>query len=164
MGLRFTAEELLQIAERIERNAVVFYAAAANSVAHPGTADLLRQLSTWEGGHAALFAAMRQSLSEREREAVTFDPDDEIALYLQAMADGTVFPIEEDPAAVLGPAPTLDRVFELALTREHESIVYYTGMRSHLPPALGRDKLDHVIREEFGHITHLQQQRRELGQ
>jgi rubrerythrin len=155
MGLRFNADDLLAIAEGIERNGIAFYTLAAASVADPAVAKLLQNLATWEKTHEALFMSMRAGLTAIEREPTAYDPLDEAALYLQAVADGNVFDLNADPAVELGPQPSLERVLRVALSREQASIGFYTGMRDFVPARLGRERLDGVIKEERGHVAQL---------
>ncbi|MHB9026137.1 MAG: ferritin-like domain-containing protein [Armatimonadota bacterium] len=157
MGIRFSADDILRMAERIEKNGAEFYRTAAE-LAPPLAADSLLALASWEDGHAALFAAIRGELTEDETAPTTYDPDDEAMLYLQVMADGVVFDPEKDPRAELGLQPSLESIYRIALVKEHESIVFYTGMREVVPPRIGRARIDRVIKEEFGHITQLHQQ------
>jgi len=153
MNLRFTADEVLAIAEQIERNGAAFYRAAAGLVRSPAARRLLEELSAWETEHEKTFAAMRRELSDQEREPITFDPDDELALYLEAFASGKVFNPRADPIEELGEAPTVARVLSSALAREKDSIVFYTGMKQMVPARLGHDKVERIIREEVGHVA-----------
>jgi rubrerythrin len=157
MSIRFNADEILGIAEDIERNAESFYENAANLVADREAAKILHDLSSWEKRHEEVFAAMRQGLSEQERESTAYDPYDELALYIKAVADGKIFNIYEDALKLLGAKPSLDKICELALAREKESVVFYTAMKELVPPKLGKDAVEKVIREELGHIAILNQ-------
>jgi len=155
MGIRFTADEILAIAEKIEANGIAFYAAAAEKVSAGNLADLLRKLSHWESAHAKIFAAMRKELTEKEKEPVTYDPDNEAGLYLQAVADGTVFKLEEDPGKIMGANPTPESIINIALGREKDSVVYYTGVKQIVPASLGQERIEEIINEELGHIRQL---------
>jgi rubrerythrin len=160
--MRFNADELLGIAEQVERNGAAFYTAAAERVAEGPTRDFLRELAAWELQHEKTFTAMRRALTPEEREPTTYDPYDEIALYLQAVADGHVFPLHENLAAVLGEHPTPVHILELAQGREQDSIVYYTAMREAVPARLGREAVTAIIKEEVGHLARLHAERTRL--
>jgi rubrerythrin len=155
MGIRFTADEILAIAEKIEENGIAFYAAAAGKVSARNLVEQLEKLSQWEMGHAKIFAAMRKELTEKEKEPVTYDPDKEALLYLQAVADGKVFKFDEDPWAALGPNPTPESIINVALGREKDSVVYYTGVKEIVPASLGKERIEEIISEELGHIRQL---------
>jgi rubrerythrin len=155
MGVRFNADDLLAIAVGIEQNGVSFYTSASRLVADPIAAKLLADLATWETTHAALFADMRAGLTDREREPTAYDPLDEAALYLQAVADGAVFDLSVDPTVDMGDHPSLEAILRIALAREQASIAFYTTMRDYLPVRLGRERLDAVVKEERGHVAQL---------
>ena len=163
MGIRFTADEILSIAEQIERNGIAFYAAAASTVASPSLAELLTRLSRWEVEHEKTFAALRRALPDSAREPVTFDPDNELGLYLQATANLHVFSGTEDPRAILGEQPTTEHILELAMGKEKDSIVFYTGLRPFITPLLGGKSLDEIIAQEYGHLRMLEEQRASLN-
>jgi len=163
MGITFNADELLGIAEQIERNGVAFYAAAAQAVSAPEAVHLLNELSDWELTHLEIFTAMRGALSQAEREADTYDPENELAYYLQATADSVVFIAGQPPLAVLGERPTLEGILRVALAREKDSIVFYTGMRDYVPPRLGRERIERIIQEEVSHVAKLHRQLAALG-
>ena len=158
MAIRFSAAEMLQVAEQIELNGVTFYQVAAGQVDNTSAYALLLRLSGWEESHAALFAAMRATLSAEEQAETVYDPYDEMLLYLRAFADGVVF--TDDPRKLFSPATPLKEILKTALGRERDSIIFYSGMRQYVPQALGLDKLDYVIREEFSHVVLLE---KELG-
>lgn len=153
MGLEFTAAEILKMAEQIEENGAAFYRSAAAQ--QPAARSLLLTLAEQEDGHLAIFLGMHSKLDARAREPVTYDPGDEAELYLKAMADRRVFNVDQDPKTLLGANPTLARILEVAMRMEKDSIVFYTGMKSLVPPELGQSQLDAIIREEWKHIAFL---------
>ena len=68
MSITFNVDEVLEIAEQIERNGAEFYRHAAGAAAAGGTRKLLEDLATWEEDHEKLFSDMRKTLSQRETE------------------------------------------------------------------------------------------------
>ncbi len=158
MSIQFTADEMLRVAEQIERNGIAFYTCAAPLVTAAAPHALLLRLASWEESHAALFVEMRRLLREEEREAVSYDPDDQVLLYLRAFAEGVVFPAFDRPEDIFGAEATPSTILRIALEREEDSILFYSGMRGYVPARLGADKLERIIREEYGHIVMLRQQ------
>jgi len=158
MSLQFSADEILGIAERIEHNGVVFYAAGCKAVSDPEAAVLLRRLSSWEVAHEHLFKSMREKLTAEEKTPTVFDPENEMALYLQSMADRTVFTEDMDPATLFGPDPSLRNILLLALEREKDAVVFYAGIRDMVPARLGLESIDAVIKEEVSHVAMLEKQ------
>lgn len=153
MAMVFTADEVLQMAEQIERNGARFYRHAAELPFDERTRHTLLDLAAWEERHEETFATMRTQLPEEARPPVSFDPHHELPLYLQAMADRRVFDIHGDLVARLSGRETMREVLELALKFEKDSVVFYLGMKDLVPAEVGGVHLDGIIKEEMSHIS-----------
>ncbi len=153
MGNTFNAGEIFEMAIEIERNGAKFYRKAAEGKAGATSKSLLLGLADMEVQHERTFAAMRGLLTTVENASATFDPDDEAALYLRAIADGHVFPVKVDPSAVLNGRESAADVLKVAIGLEKDSIIFYLGIQDLVGKVLGRDKIDHIIREEMTHVT-----------
>lgn len=150
MSIVFNANEVFEIAKQIERNGGVFYRKAAGN--SPEGRELLLEIAKQEDQHFAAFEEMQKELTPREAESSAFDPDDEGALYLRAMADGYVFDVKKDPAEILKGNESLEEIIKVAIAMEKDSIVFYLGMKEMVPRKLGEEKVDHIIKEEMKHI------------
>jgi rubrerythrin len=155
VGIHFTADEIFQMAEQIERNGRDFYTRAAERTAESGTAQFLLGLAAMEVEHQKIFAGMRARLSEQERKAVVPDPDDQASAYLRAWADGQVFDVRSNPAEKLTGKERVEDILRTAIGLEKDSIVFYVGMKDAVPEGLGRSKIDKIIREELSHMSSL---------
>ena len=102
MGVTFNAFEIFEMAEQIERNGARFYQKAAQCVSNAKSKQTLAMLAEMERGHEKIFADMRKQLSEKDPELRAFDPENEMSLYLQALASGHVFDLDP-PIRSLGP-------------------------------------------------------------
>lgn len=162
MSVSFSADDALSIAVKIEENGSEFYRVAGDKVSDGECTDLLLQLAHWELTHVEKFAEMKSDLTDEERKPTAYDPDNESALFLAALADRSVFEVSEDPLAALGESPSMEAILEEAIVREKESIVFYVGLREVVPERLGKDKIDAIIKEEMSHITMLNRQFRRL--
>ncbi len=152
MSMMFNADEIFEIAEQIEHNGAAFYRRAAEGALDARDKRKLLDLAEMELSHERTFAAMRAELSGREREPTVFDPYDEAALYLRAIADGHVFDINADPAADLAEKPIAE-ILKIAIGMEKDSIIFYLGLREIVPADRGKDKVEKIIAEEMSHIT-----------
>ena len=164
MAVSFNADEMFEMAERIERNGARFYRMAAEPAGEPTFRKRLIELAEWEDEHERAFAAMRAELTDQERKPTVFDPEDENALYLAAMADRNVFDTRTDPAEVLSGRETMADILKMAIEREKDSVVFYVGMQAYVPARLGTDRVSNIIKEEMGHIALLSQELRALEQ
>ncbi len=164
MGTDFNADEVLAMAERIERNGQGFYLQASRVVDRADVSKLLADLGVWEKGHEALFIDMRSKLSEEERRQTAIDPYNEAALYLAAVADSHVFSREDlDPAGMLREGISTGEIIDLALQFEKDSILFFLGLQRMVPESLGMNKVQKIIDEEVSHMAFLEKMRRELA-
>ena len=155
MAFIFNANEVFEMAEQIERNGAAFYRLAAKQF--PAQQRLLTTIAEQEDGHCAIFSAMRRQLSTKEKEDAVHDPDNEAEDFLRAMADRRVVDVQRGPKTVLKGDESFADILGIAVGMEKDSIVFYVGMQEMVPPALGRDKLDLIIKEEKKHIVFLNQ-------
>jgi len=155
MSYYFNAEEIFEMAAQIERNGAKFYRRASEAADKPHVRQLLRQLAAMEDEHEKVFIAMKAELSDREKEPTAFDPQDETALYLKAMADANVFNVSDDPSALLTGKETAENIFRTAIGLEKESISFYTGMKYMIPQKQGQARIEAIIKEEMGHAAKL---------
>ena len=157
MSVTLNAIEIFEIAERIERNGVKFYCKAAEGLSDEDIRQTLLSLAEMEAEHEETFANMRKQISHKERELITFEPENEMTLYLQAIANGHIFDLKKDPSEELTGKETIDNILKLAIEAEKDSIVFYVGLKNFVPAKAGQDKVEEIIEEEMGHIVVLNQ-------
>ncbi len=146
MGLDFNADEVFEMAEQIERNGAKYYRDAAEEVSNEEDKNFLIELAEMEDEHEVTFADLRKNLSSNEKEAVTFDPEDEAAQYLKALADTRVFNNKTiDLSSMTG-------ILTGAIAAEKDSIVFYLGMKDMVGSSRGKDRINAIIKEEMKHI------------
>ena len=147
MAFDFNIDEILAIAEEIERNGAAFYRTAAEGAPDQATRDTLNELARMEDQHEKTFAALRAELSAADKKPGAFDPDDETAKYLKALADRRVF---HEKSVDLS---SMEEILKEAIVTEEDSIAFYVGMRDLVPGSLGKDKISAIIKEEMGHLV-----------
>ena len=156
MSFDFSADEIFEMAEQIERNGAKFYRTSADGVKEASSRELLMNLAAMEDEHEKTFAAMRSDLTGKEKTAPTFDPENEALLYLKALADSRVFVERQVPdlnaMADRSDDEIMQAVLSFAIGAEKESIVFYLGMKDAVPENQGKRRLDAIIKEEMGHI------------
>ena len=157
MSITFNAFEIFEMAEQIERNGVKFYRKAAQNISDRKMRQMLLNLADMETEHEKTFADMKNQLSDEARELKVFDPENEMALYLQAMANGHVFNLNKDLSEQLKGNETAEEILKLAIDAEKDSIVFYLGLKDFVPVKAGKDKVEAIIKEEMAHIAVLNQ-------
>jgi rubrerythrin len=153
MSILFSADEILQIAEQIERNGARFYRRASQGFTDARARQLLLDLAIMEDGHQKTFAAMRAELARQEREPTVADPYGEAAWHLGGMAAGQLFDVTADPSERLTGKETVEEILRTAIGLEKDSIVFYLGIKEIVPKRLSKQRIDDIIKEEMGHIA-----------
>ncbi|MBN2440419.1 MAG: ferritin family protein [Spirochaetales bacterium] len=161
MSIIFNAEEIFNLAIQIEKNGAAFYKKAANNTKDANLKGVLNGLVTMEINHEKTFEDLKKGLLSSHKEQTTFDPYDELALYLKAFADGHVFDLS-DPSASLTGNESGPAILKKAIGLEKDSIVLYIGLKDLVPKEFGQDKIDKIIAEEMGHIRLLSDQLRAI--
>lgn len=155
MGYDFNADEVFEMAIKIEENGAAFYRKAAELQADQANKDLLNKLAAMEDTHKVSFVEMRNSITEAEKSATVFDPDNESSLYLSAMADQHGGEGSPSAANALTGNESMEDIISTAIGLEKESILFYLGLRDLVPPKYGQEKIDAIIKEERKHIIQL---------
>jgi rubrerythrin len=149
MANEFNANDILEIAKQIEINGARYYREAANRVDEKNHKQFLMGLAEMEDTHEKTFAAMQKGLEGSAISTMTYDPENENALYLKALADTRVF-FEKDQ-----PETTMKGILAAAITAEKDSITFYLGMKELISEKMGKSKINDIIKEEMSHIRML---------
>jgi len=152
---KYSADEIYELAEQIERNGAAFYRKAALGFQDAPTKTMLHDLAVMEDEHGKIFRVLREKLTQKDRATSVFDPDNQAVLYLQAMAGGYVFDTRVEPADALTGKESLEEVLRYAIGLERDSIAFYVGLKLATPEQWGRNKIDWIIGEEIGHVSTL---------
>ena len=155
MSYDFSANEIFEMAIRIEENGAKFYRKAAEFQSNEEKSKVLENLAAMEDTHKATFEKMRQDLSAAEKTTTVFDPNNESSQYLAAMADTHGGEGSPSAADKLTGKESIGEVIDIALNLEKESILFYLGLKDLVPPQYGQEKLDKIIQEERRHIVQL---------
>ena len=151
----YTADELFEIAEDIEREGEVFYKRAAKHTRKVASRKLYLDLAADEKQHRQLFRQMRKKMATQDESSLLRKPDRTISLYLRLVAKGSVFqaPRARKGGVTLPEAET--DIVRLAVQKELESLLYYCGMQGLLVDDEARAVLDAIMKEEREHIAAL---------
>ena len=151
MPFDFNADNILEVAQQLERNGARFYRHAAETVSDASSKSFLTELADMEAEHEATFGALRAELSQNEKAGTTFALEGDAGVYLQALADTRVFFEKEmDPQSI-------EDIYKSAITAEKDSIVFYLGLKDMVSEASGKARIDQIIHEEKEHPTLLSQ-------
>ncbi|MHC4622975.1 MAG: ferritin family protein [Planctomycetota bacterium] len=155
MGISFTADEIFEMAEEIERNGAEYYREAARNASDKDIKQMLLNMAAMEEGHLSTFEQMRKEVSGRENDTISFDPDNQGAMYLRAVADARGMEGRISPTKKLTGNESPKEVLDIAINSEKDSVVFYLNLKDLVPVRAGRDKVEGIIIEELSHITTL---------
>jgi rubrerythrin len=155
MAIVFNADEIFEMAIRIENNGAAFYRKAAGVQSDTKNQKFLEGLAKMEDQHQKIFTEMRTTLTEKDKDPKVFDPYDEVSQYLAAMADTMGGEGSPSVADSLTGDETLEEILRIAVGLEKDSILFYLGIKDLIPSQSGQDRIDEVIREERRHVAQL---------
>ena len=155
MAIVFNADEIFEMAIRIESNGAAFYRKAADLQSDTKNKEFLEGLAKMEDQHQKIFSQMRKTLTDKDKDPKVFDPLNEVSQYLAAMADTMGGEGSPSVADSLTGNETLEEILQTAVGLEKDSILFYLGIKDLIPPQSGQDKIDEVIREEQRHVAQL---------
>ena len=155
MAIVFNADEIFEMAIRIENNGAAFYRKAAGLQSDTKNQKFLEGLANMEDQHQKIFIEMRTTLTQKDKDPKVFDPYDEVSQYLAAMADTMGGEGSPSVADSLTGDETLEEILRIAVGLEKDSILFYLGIKDLIPSQSGQDRIDEVIREERRHVAQL---------
>ena len=158
MSIPYSADEIFEMAEQIERNGAKFYRKAAELAQRADVRDLLTSLAKMEDGHEAMFISLRENLPNEASQPSVFDPYGETSLYLQAAADSHVFNVRKDVRELLTGKETAEEILNMAIGFEKDSIVFFLGMRDMVPENMGKKEIGILVEQEMTHLADLSKQ------
>jgi len=157
MDSELSAYEVLEVAEKIERNGAKFYRRAATVCNDPELSTFFVELAQWEARHVEVFRQMKEQLAEQDWQKGHIVPNRINSADAQLMAGLAVFGIRPDPADELTGRESKKDILRLALEKEKDSIVYYTGLKDFVPREADKKIISDVIAEEMKHVRILTQ-------
>ena len=163
MSFQFNAASIFEIGVQIEKNGKLFYQEVAKGISDERLQSVFLELAQWEDQHVELFQHLLEELPDAMRQDDIFDPDGEMLSFLRAAADSHVFVTTTDIAALANElCVSPSKAFDMALTFEKDSVVYYTTMKNVVAKHMGQEKIDQLIEEELKHISILNARKKQL--
>ena len=146
----FTAEEILDMAIRLEKNGEQIYRNAMDKAANPRIASLLGWMADEERQHAEFFRKMKNTVRTVGENKVADAFGHEI---LDKLLQNQSFSLEDVDFSKIAQVNDLIAVF---IEFEEDSVLFYQMLESFLQDDNARDELQRVIDEENRHIRKLQ--------
>jgi rubrerythrin len=150
----FSADEIYQMAQQIERDGAGYYRKAAQFFPEKEQKKLFEKLAKMEDKHLEQFTEMRNELQD-ETTDVVYDVDGQAEVYLRAIAEDKVFDVKSDPADYIKPDSSVVDILKKAIELEKNSIIFYIGLKDLVPTKGGKRKIEAIIQQETRHIVML---------
>lgn len=151
----FNASEVFQIAIDIEENGKRFYEKAMDFVDNSDLKELLASLAQEEVEHLKRFTELKAQLPKAAAEDTIWDPEHEMNLYLQMMADMHVFRSDFDVEKELSQVKDPGDVLKLGIQFEKDSIIFFLTMQDATEENKGRELIGQLVNEEKEHLNKL---------
>ncbi|MCE5277957.1 MAG: ferritin family protein [Planctomycetaceae bacterium] len=145
MGIELTANDVIALAEQIEKAACNFYARAAKAVGDRRTRQLLSELAALEQVHEDIFSGLRlgkETLPARI-EAAAGPISAEVGMLARGL---------EETLGEVAASQSSAEMLRRALAFEQDSVKFFQGMRKMLPRGAAQKRVDAIIEEEVSHV------------
>jgi rubrerythrin len=149
---KFNLNEVFEIAEQIERNGAEFYRKSALKFEdNSEVKNLLVDLALQEDNHEKTFSDILHKVLKNEG----INQEDELTRqYLDAIAGQFVFNKATEEAELIDNM-SKQEVFDVAIVKEKDSIVFYVGLKNILTSEQDKKSIDLIIEEEQRHLVDL---------
>ena len=158
MPKKFSGQEIVEIAIRIEKNGEKLYHALAEQTDIMTVKNAFTALANEENKHIASFDRIREIIGR-------FEPNEaypgEYSLYLQALADENVFSKKDIFMDLAKKVVTVTEALDLAVMFEKETLIFLHGVQDSLEQG-DRPVLNELIMQEKEHIQKLAEIKRAL--
>jgi rubrerythrin len=158
MPKKFSGQEIVDIAIRIEKNGEKLYHTLAEQTDIMTVKNAFTALANEENKHIASFDRIREIIGR-------FEPNEaypgEYSLYLQALADENVFSKKDIFMDLANKVVTVTEALDLAVMFEKETLIFLHGVQDSLEQG-DRPVLNELIMQEKEHIQKLAEIKRAL--
>ena len=155
MDLNFSPDEILKLAEQIEKNGIKFYTRAAEETkGKTEIKDQFIKLADMEREHQKIFVSMLNKLGAKRNIEIN-DPEGHVILYFKAWVDRQIFDDNGGLAETLIKNRSVADILKIAIGLERNSILFYLGMKEMTEVEDSWQEIDYIIKEEMKHIAFL---------
>ena len=146
----FSANELLDLAIKLEKNGEAVYRRAINMVSKPQLIYLLEWMANEEKRHLDFFSELKRKLETNRSNPFMAEISQE--LFDDLLGDKNFSLKEVNFASV----ETSDDLFAIFIEFEKDSVIFYKVLEPFVEDPVALEYLKKIIDEENRHIKHLQ--------
>lgn len=159
----FNAGEVFDVAIKIEKNGISFYEKAQKAIDDPDVKELFKALAGDGLDHKKRFDELKKELPEELRRPTVSDPDNELDMYIQMLADQHVFSSVEETSEQLASVKTVSDALNMALRFEKDSVIFYLSLQEATCEGRAHDLITRLIKEKQEHVKRLSIQMRKCS-
>jgi rubrerythrin len=159
----FNAAEVFQVAMEIKENGRAFYEKAQEMIQDPEVRKLFADLAREEVEHKNKIGSLKARLPSDFKSPIVADPENELDLYVKAMADQHVFRSCGALNVQMDQIKDVQDALKLALQFEKDSVIFFLGMQEATCEGRDRDVINLLLKEEQSHVRQLSLQMQRMG-
>jgi rubrerythrin len=136
---------------------------AHNLIQDPDVQKLFSDLAREEVEHKNRIGSLKARLPSDINPPTVADPENELEMYVKAMADQHVFRSCGALNVQLDQIKDVQDALKLALQFEKDSVIFFLGMQEATCEGRDRDVINLLLKEEQGHVRRLSLQMQRMG-
>jgi len=149
MSAELTAEEVFEVAKRVERLGAELYTKLAEQTADKDRRQQFLDLAKMEAEHEMVFDAMKHHLGKLGWAA---PPDSPTAALWEIVADQMMARLNLNlPSRFKNKTSRQDIIHE-AMAFEKDTIILLLAMADMIPQTASKKKINELVKEELGHL------------
>ena len=158
--MKFNLNEILYIAINIEKSGFTFYTKASKHLTD--YSKFFDFLAKEEISNDLVFKSIKKdSISKKDLDSV-YDPDGIIPVYFDSLTGSTIFKNEKEIEEIFNGVKSIEEVIDWAIKREHDTILFFIGLKSTLDTEEDKMIVEKIISEEINHVHILMNKKSEL--
>jgi rubrerythrin len=152
MAAGLSLEDLLHVAERVERRGAEFYRRATETCPDTAGQRTFAKLATMEAEHEAVFAAIRQNVLKLSAQRGSAR---RLPARVRIVFDVLIAGLMEDLRLRFTDKVFTGDILREALAFEKDTIIFFTQLAEGIDNPGDRKKVQMVLREELSHLCTL---------
>lgn len=158
--MKFNLNEIFDIAINIEKSGFTFYKKASEK--NPEYSDFFMYLAKEEVKHNSVFTGIKDDTVSTEYLDTVWDPDGIIPMYFDSLTGSTIFNKEDQIDLLFEGIHSITDVIDWAIKREHDTILFFIGLKSTLDSEEDKLVVEKIISEEINHVHILMNKKSEV--
>lgn len=158
--MKYNLSEIFDFAIQIEKAGNKFYKKAAQNFNE--FSDFFTFLANEEVKHDVTFTNIKNEVISVDANNDVWDPDGIINMYIESLTSSSIFKNNEDLDLLFKGVENINQVIDWAIKREHDTILFFIGLKSTFKDEKDKLVIERIISEEINHVHILMNKKSEL--